>query len=179
MSDFFTKLIQSGQFVVENGCLKILGEYMLILPSGVAVHLYDELVKELGRRKAGIFMEEMGRFQVEAAAKRYIKRYNFKNLPKTKIEEFTLQVLNSVGWGDIEIVALNPAKATAQVLVKGGAFPTKWLLMNGKSSRPIDFWLKGMIREHFTVIFGSKMKVVEKKCLACGDPYCLFEVSKA
>jgi hypothetical protein len=179
MSDFLRELVESGQFAVEGGKIRMLGEYVMVFPSGVMVRLYGLLAKEIGRKKAEKLMEELGRFQVEAAARRYLERYNFKDMSKEKIYDFTVRILNAIGWGTVKVTGMDVTKKRAAVVVEGGAFPIKWLLINGKSSYPIDFWLKGMITEHFAVIFGGKMKVVEKKCLACGDPYCLFEVSKA
>lgn len=180
MSRFLTKLMQTGQFTFEEGHIRMLGEYVLLFPSGVVVHMYDVLLKKLGRKKTGKLLEEMGRYQVEAAAKRYLKRYSFSELSKSKIMDFTTKILNSTGWGMIEVSRMSMKNRSAQVIVRESTLPTKWLMLHkNNSKKPIDFWLKGLIKEHFTVIFGSKVKVVESKCIACGDKYCAFDVSKA
>ena len=180
MSKFLAKLMQTGQFSFEEGHVKMLGEYVLLYPSGVIVHLYDTLLKDIGAKKTEKLFEEMGSYQVEAAAKRYLKRYNFSKLSKTRIQNFTTRILNSTGWGMIRITRMSMKNRSARVVVEDSTFSAKWLMMHNKrSKKPLDFWLKGLIKEHFTVIFGSKVNVVETKCLACGHKFCVFEVSKA
>jgi predicted hydrocarbon binding protein len=51
--------------------------------------------------------------------------------------------------------------------------------MFGKSSEPIDSYLCGMAEESYRALLGKPVEVKETKCIACGDPYCQFEVFPA
>ena len=43
--------------------------------------------------------------------------------------------------------------------------------MFGKSYKPIDFYLCGILEEAYTAYLGKEVKIKETKCIACGDPY--------
>ncbi len=176
---FFTKLMESGQLRIDdNGHIILFGEYMFLLPAGPAVKLMDLLKKEVGGKKAGKIIMKLGEYQVEMAAQRYLKRFGLKEVDRKKIFDFTSNIIkNILGWGDIVFDYVSFEEKKARIFVKSGAFPLKYKLLYKKSSRsPVCYWLAGILRKHFSVIFGKEMKIKETKCLACGNNFCEFQV---
>ncbi len=173
--DFFTNLIRSGKLIVDsNGNAKLFDEFILLMPIGVLVKLRERLVKNIGEAKTNKIFMELGEFQVEAAAKRYIKKLNFQKIDKRKIMEFTSYILNILGWGNVIIEKFSFNEKTASIILKNSTFSLKYKLLFKDSNKPIDYWVAGMLKKHFSVIFETKLDIKEEKCMACGDNFCKF-----
>lgn len=175
---FFTSLIEKGEFrVTEQGHLQVLNELMFLVPSPVMVHMYHRSCEGMGEEDAAVFFREMGRFQVEQAAERYVDQYNFDEMSKRKIMDFTSKVIKIIGFGDIEFSAFDRENQTATVKLAESVFAARYRDQYGDSDHPVDHWLAGILEKHFGVIFGVEAEAEEVSCEAQGDKNCVFEIS--
>ncbi len=176
MPVFFKQLIETGQFsITEDGHALLFGEFVILMPSGVFLQMVSLLEKETSKKKAHDILMKLGEFQLEAAVKRYEKRYDIQSADKRKIITFLFDILNILGWGTVEIEELSFDKRTVRVIVKNGVLGEKYRMMYGKKNKePVDFYLAGWLRRTFELIFGQKMNIKETKCIAKGDKYCEF-----
>ncbi|MBU5537076.1 MAG: 4-vinyl reductase [Candidatus Aenigmatarchaeota archaeon] len=176
--NFLIELLETGQLRVdENGHLILFNEFGILTPSGVVVKLRELLERQFGEKVADKILMKLGEYQVEAAAKRYIKILGIHRLDKNKIIQFTEKILNVLGWGKILVQPFHDSIVT--VIMKESALGIRYRKMYKKNSkRPIDFWVAGMLKKHFSVIFETEVKVKETKCMAMGHPYCEFLIKK-
>lgn len=170
--------METGQFYIDReGHTVLLGEYVILFPVGVVLQLQQSIEKILGEEKAKEVITALGEFQVEAAARRYIKRFNFQKLDKRKIMDLTTRIINILGWGNVLVNKMSLKDKTAHIILKESTLSLKYKHVYQKeSNKPIDYWVAGILKKHFSLIFGTEVEIKETKCLACGDPYCEFIV---
>ena len=175
-SSFFTQLIETGQFLIdEEGHAILLGEYLLLIPPSVILKLQGILEKELGKNKTEKILSELGEVQIEKALDRYVKNYDMSKLDKTKIADFGMKVFSSIGWGQAIFKSFSFQNKTADIILKDNILCLKYKELYKKlSKRPIDFYISGMIKKVCKRWLEANVEVKEIKCLACGDPYCEF-----
>jgi len=176
--NFLKELMETGQFYIdEDGHLILLGEYAILSPAGVLLKLQQLLEENVGKEKTEKILMSLGEFQVESAARRYIKRFHFQKIDKRQIADLTFKIINSLGWGDVTIKKISFKDKTADVILKNSTLSLKYKqLFQKNSERPIDYWLAGILKKHFSLIFGEEMEIKEVKCLAKGDEFCEFIV---
>ena len=168
------ELIESGQFSVDDfGHAKVFGEYILLLPVPVLIHLQTMLEKELGAKKAGAFLEEIGVYQVRQALERYKKRLGIQKVDKTKIMEFEKKIINIIGFGNVDTkVVFNGS--VIDITLNNPTVAIKYAEINGKCRHPVDFYLGGILKGSFSTLTGKDMTVEEVRCAAMGDSVCRF-----
>lgn len=178
VGSFFIDLLKTGQVVAEDGTFMFLNEYFLLIPVRTFLRLREKLVEKLGE-KADDILKEVGRYQVAQAIKRYSKTMGFEKLDKIKITEFGMNVMNLMGHGVFEIVSFDYKKKKLVVRSKNVPSAIEYKLLYGKSKRPIDSYICGIWEEAYTRLFNTDMSCTEMKCMACGDPFCQFEIKPA
>lgn len=179
MSDdmFFTNLLDTGEFrVSDTGNIQIMNEYIFLIPSPAMAHLYGRMEERAGREEAAEMLRDMGRFQVQQAAERYVDQYNFDEMSHEKIQDFTSKVIKLNGFGDVRFTEFDPDTERATVELKTSVFASRYRDVNGESETPVDHWLAGILEKHFSVIFDMDAEVEEEECVAMGDDRCLFTV---
>ena len=103
-SAFFSKLIESGQFNVEDsGHAMLFGEYLLMVPPSVMLKLQMDLEKMVGKKRSQKLLSDLGEYQISQALERYVKRFSIKKIDKRKILDFEKNILNILGWGDFSL----------------------------------------------------------------------------
>lgn len=174
--NFLFELMKTGHIKIDTtGHIIAFDEYIYLLPSGVVLKLRELLETSLGPDKADNLIKELGKFQVEAAAKRYVKTLGIEKLSKMKLMEFTYNIINILGWGLITIDKLSIENKTAHITLRESALALKYKKTYQKTSdRPIDFWIAGILEKHFSVILQTDVEVNETKCIAMGHPFCEF-----
>src|SRR3989304_8120635 len=125
--NFLVELMQNGQIKIDDaGHIIGFNEYIFLLPSGDVLKLRELLEKSLGPDKADKIMKEVGKFQVEAAAKRYTKNLGIEKLSKIRLMEFTYNIINILGWGLVNIDNLSLEEKSAHITLKQGALALKY-----------------------------------------------------
>lgn len=170
---FFLKLLESGQVVVEKGNFMFLNEFFILLPTKTFLKLRELLTKEMGKR-ADPFLKDLGKYQVTHALKRYSKTIKIEGLDRAKITEFGMGVMNLMGHGTFKVASFDEKK----IVIKSKNVPTavEYPLLYGKSKKPIDVFLCGLLEEAFSRLMNKKMVCTETKCRARGDSMCVFEI---
>jgi predicted hydrocarbon binding protein len=81
-------------------------------------------------------------------------------------------IFAAIGFGQMEIekLTLNPPYALTQVY---NSFECQ--LAPETQTKPYSHFIRGIIAGYMTTVLGVKMKVEEIKCVAKGDPNCIFE----
>ncbi len=177
-SEFFEKMLEAGQFsITEDGHALLFGEFVMLFPSGTVLKLIELLEKEVGETKASKIIFKLGEFQLEAAIKRYKKRYDIDKQDKRKILTFLFDILNILGWGYAKIDEISFEKKYAKITMKNSALPEKYLVTyKKKRKRPIDQYLLGWFSKTFFYMFEKEVRAKETKCMVCGDKYCEFDI---
>lgn len=176
---FFSHLIDTGQFRVDDeGRALLFGEFLFLIPPSVLVKLRDVLIEEIGLERAGQILFELGKFQIEKGAERYVKKYNLDKMTRDEIIEFTSNIFKVLGWGNIEVEKLDLENYEVSILVKDPVFPEKYLQLKGeKADRSICSYLEGLFTKAFTGYMGKEVKIKEKSCAAAtGEKYCRFVI---
>ena len=115
---------------------------------------------------------------------RNLGAYWFVQLRKQRIthgnveEEIRLGIdtLNLAGWGSINIDYFDQATRTVSATLDHSSFAAEYLNLRGRSKKPIDDWVCGAVCGALSVIVNEPtLQGVETKCIACGDPACVFE----
>jgi len=175
---FFIDLLKTGQVIAEDGTFMFLNEYFLLLPVRTFLNLREKLIEKLGK-KAEDVLKEVGSYQVAQALKRYSKTIGFEKLDQVKINEFGINVMNLMGHGIFEIVSFDEKEKKVIARSKNVPSAIEYSIVYGKSKTPIDSYICGIWEEAYSRLFNTKMSCVETKCMACGDPFCQFEIKPA
>lgn len=175
---FFTNLIEKGMLrITDTGHLQLLNEAMFLTPAPVMVHAYHRACQEMGEEKAAEFFREMGEYQVEQAAERYVEKYNFDEMSKQKIQDFTSKIIRLNGFGNVQFTELDRENESATVKLEESVFAVHYRRQHGEPNHPVDHWLTGLLEKHFGVVFDMNTEVEETSCEAMGDEQCIFKIS--
>lgn len=176
VESFFINLLKSGQMRVEKGTFMFLNEFLFLFPVKTFLKLRERLIEKLGN-ETDDFLKEMGRYQVTHAMKRYSKTIKIEKLNKVKISEFGIKVMNLLGHGMYDVISFDEKRKKIIIISKNVPTAIEYPLIYGKKSKtPIDSFICGIWEEAYTRFLNVDMKCIETKCLACGDPYCQFEI---
>ena len=127
------------------------------------------LKKEYGDEEAQRILWEVGRFQIKQSLVRYKKLFKIEKMEKRKFFEFGSKIGEILGLGKFEL-------RDDLAVCKNNPIAMEYTLMFGKSNKPIDSYICGILEEAYKAYLGKEVRVKETKCIACGDPYCQFEV---
>lgn len=168
------ELLEKGEArFTEEGHIIVIGEYGFLLPMRVFLQLNEMLKKRL--KDKGKFMYDLGKFQVEEAIKRYKKAFGIQKLDRTKVVEFFLQPTRLMGLGNLEAKNLDYEKGEGTYIMFENAAAKLYLMTRGKTKKPIDHFLCGVIASGIKSFSGKNIECIETKCIACGDKFCQFE----
>ena len=175
---FFIKLLQSGQVRIEDGTIMFLNEFFLLTPVKTFLKMRETLLKKMGSDGED-FLKDMGKYQVSHAVQRYSKTIGFEKLDKMKITEFGVNVMDLMGQGEYKILSFDGENGEIVVTSKNVPTAKEYLLLYGKSKKPIDSFVCGIWEEAFSRVLDKNLKCIETKCIACGDKICQFEIFPA
>ncbi len=173
---FFTDLINNGQFVIDkSGHAVLFGEYVILFPSKIVLELVERLTDKIGSEEAYRMLLDLAKLQVGEACKRYISRFGIKTADKTKILEFFIKIVDTLGWGGIAVKSVSFKEKTFEVLSKNTVlslrFKEKYKI---NATRPTDVYLLGVIQKMFECLLEVELDVVESSCMAMGHSECRF-----
>jgi len=174
--NFFTNTISSGQFAVdENGHAKLFGEYVIFFPSKVILELIEILESKISHEKLKEILLEVSEFQIKQAYKRYISKFGMDKIDKRKIIDFSIDVLNMLGWGKVAIINTSLNDKTFDVFSKSAIMPIRYHEKHGSTSKnPVDTYLLGLLKGIFECVFETDLVAEETKCMAMGHNECRF-----
>ena len=164
-----------GKIKIEKGTIQFLRAHNILLPVRSLFKLMESLKERIGEGETEEILREVGRFQIKQALVRYTKVLGIEKIEKETFKELGREILKILGYGEYEII-VNYKEKMMYFKSDNAPIPTEYKEMYGLSEEPIDYYLCGMLEEVGHAFFGIPMKCVETKCIACGDPYCQFEV---
>ena len=169
MTNPFIEWLKIGKIRIENGNIIIFNATNILFPTRSWLKFCKLLEEELGKEKAEEFQRKVGEFQIAQALHRYKKLFNIEKIEKEKFFEMGAYIAEVLGLGIWKI-------SKNKTIIENNPISSEYKLMFGKSSKPIDHYLAGMIKNVYQSYSGKPVVVKETKCIACGDPYCQFEV---
>ena len=131
-------------------------------------HLY-------GKKAACEVIYGIGKFQAGQGTKIINKRFGYADKIKDikKIMEFNLNQTEVVGAGKLKWIKVDFDNQI--FIVKGDStFAREYKKLFGLTSYPVDYFLGGCIAGGLEVVLNKKMFCDEIKCIAQGDPTCIF-----
>lgn len=175
-ASFFTRLIENGQFKVdEEGHAVLNGEFLLMVPPPVLIHMQQRLADQLGQDAMEDFMADAGRYQVEQAIERYIERYDIDQLSKEHIIEFAEELLRVLGWGLIMIDRFDIQEHAVKVVVRHPTLPSVHRNQLGEHAEtPICHYLRGILERGMGAVMEDDLDMVEASCAAVEGDTCVF-----
>jgi len=147
--------------------LLVLNERSITLRVDSLANIIKRLYEVFGSGGATI-LYEMGMELGENAVKKTKERYNIKGVEVLKailIERITK------GWGIPELEEFNEEKNIAIIRVHELC---ECIPFKGMKKEANSYFFKGYLTGILKNLFNKEVKVIEEKCVAKGDPYCLF-----
>jgi predicted hydrocarbon binding protein len=172
VENFFEYLQKMGKIRLEDGQIIIFNATNIIFPTRSLLFLMQLLEKKYGSKESEEILKEVGKFQIRQAMIRYKKLFEIEKWEKRKFLEFETKISELLGLGKWEIKEFLARSKTNPIAIE-------YKLMFGESKKPIDFFICGILEEAYKSYLGKPVEVKETKCIACGDPYCQFEVFPA
>jgi hypothetical protein len=175
----FLEWLKLGKIRIENGTIIFLDAHNILLPVRGLLWLMKILKEKIGEEECKKILENLGEFQINQALVRYSKILSIEKMEKYKWIKLGVQEIAKIlGYGDFEVEHRLQEKI---VIFKSKNQPIaiEYKLMFGKSEKPIDYYLSGIIKGFCISLLNIPLKCIETKCIACGDPYCQFEVFPA
>lgn len=176
-SGFFTRLIESGDFRIDDdGHATLNGQYLLMIPPPVIIHLQEELADEVGEETMEALIRDAGAYQVRQSVDRYVDRYGWEDLSREKIYDYVQDLLRVLGWGRIEIRKMAEETGTIAVSNRKPTLPAVYRDRKDEpADGPICHYLSGLLSQAFDTIFDFDVELEETQCAATGGEHCIFE----
>lgn len=176
-SSFFTSLIESGQFRVDGkGHALLFGEFLLLMPPPVILHMQERLSERLGREEMTTFMADMGRYQIDQAVERQADRYDLENVNRDTLQERTFDIFNILGWGNAEVDRFDHTTGECRVVVRHPTLPSVYRNRNDDlADRPICHFVRGILERDLEILTDHAIELEETTCAATGGDVCVFE----
>jgi predicted hydrocarbon binding protein len=147
--------------------LLVLNERSITLRIDSFANITERLYKVFGSGAATI-LYEMGMELGENAVKKTSKKYNIKGVEVLKAI-FTERIAK--GWGIPELEKFDEEKSLAIIKVYElfECIPFKGMYKESRS-----YFFKGYLAGILKTLFNNEVHIIEERCVAKGDPYCLF-----
>jgi len=176
--NLFLQLLRAGKArLTDDGLIISLGEAVMMMPVRTFLFMQSQVIHELGKRGKRVLFN-IGYYQSNEAVKRYVKEHvlDIKRVNKEKLFNFFLKLSSMLGLGVFEVIHLDFEEK--KLIIRNSNLPTAklYLLTRGKSKTPIDCYICGLFVGGFSPLFEVELECLETKCIACGDPYCQFEL---
>ncbi|MBI4147548.1 hypothetical protein HY494_02760 [Candidatus Woesearchaeota archaeon] len=89
-----------------------------------------------------------------------------------------LQQIVLLGFGELTCVKLNLEEGVALYKNENSPFAKYLRQMYGLTATPVDAYLSGVLAGTLQAVTGKVLVCIETKCIAKGDPCCLFEIKQ-
>ncbi len=165
ISPFLKKLLFARQFSIINGKIEVLGKKQSMLPSSLVLELQNTNLKsyEIGKKVSLEVMRDFGK-KLGTAQGGMLR--NIKDIYET------------FGLGSFEVSNLDNKNKKVVVRIRESPTALAHLDKNKKSANPICLLTSGLLAGMFSYLFSNQIESKEVKCLAKGDEFCEFLMSK-
>lgn len=168
ISSFFKKLLLSRTVEIDSGEFKLFNTNFFL--GSVKSHylLREELKKKNSLDILYMFGERISKDILE-----YFKKIGGG---KEESVKFWLNMINLAGFGEIEILEINPKNTSAAIKCKNSPIAREYFRLN--KSEMVDETLSGIIGGFFKEWFGKEIICKEISCVAKRNNHCQFEIKK-
>lgn len=143
------------------------GKQAVILRNVTFAAIHERLSEILGESPAAFVLFEAGR----GCGKRSIERLASETRASGKALLAEVGKLKEVeGWASISFNKFNVETGAGAIIVKD-SFEA---LGRGPSKQPVCQFLRGYLSSVVSHVVGKEVVLIETKCIAKGDPYCVF-----
>jgi hypothetical protein len=147
----------------------------MILPMHTILDITHSLQQKYGQ-DANMLLYQVGERQTVLAIDYMKTKFGFKR--DTDVINSVLQQSTLLGYGNFRLLNLDVEKGLAVFKNLNNPFAKAYLSNYGLAKEPIDYYFSGTKAGIIEAIAGEALAAFETKCIAKGDPYCLFEVRK-
>lgn len=168
-------MLKTGRFKVEkDGKILSEGVQMILLPALTLAKLYKDVDSEV--------LYELGIYQAEKAIKLYKKYFGLAPLKAAlkilsgifdDVVKFMIKSWSVDGWGELIIEKFDKKRKELVIVNYVNPVAHCYVREFGKTNKPIDYYLVGLIEGVAKYVFRNAT-CKETKCIACGDPACVF-----
>lgn len=142
------------------------GKYDALILGTEELGLVFERIKEVYGTGGEVLLYHIGEMLGEQSG----KKYSVKHVTSEFIMEDFL-AFQAFGWGIPKIEYVNVEEKTIVVRLYN-LFESR--VVKGKKDKVNCHFTRGYLKGIYSMFFNKKMKAEEVKCIAKGDPYCLF-----
>ncbi len=142
----------------------------ITIPLAMVKGLLKEFRRVLGEDAASTILWYQG-FSAGGSIYEWFKSV-FKFAREREILELAGTLAGLCGWGLVEVVEIDEGACKARIRLYN-SFECSLFLGEGKRA---SHFFRGLVAGFLTGYFGVKVRAVEVKCIAAGDPYCEFKV---
>jgi len=169
-------MLKTGHINLKDGLIVIFKGHNFLFPIRSFLKLCEILIGKVGEKETDDIFKEVGTFQLLQAAQRYTVLFDLEKMEKRKFIKFGTKIFEMLGMGKYEFLNWDENNKIITVISRNVPTAIEFKMIYGKTLKPIDSFVCGVIEATFYLYFNTPMKCVETKCIACGDPYCQFEV---
>ncbi|MDE1825425.1 MAG: 4-vinyl reductase [Candidatus Micrarchaeota archaeon] len=162
----FEHLMTTGQIVVKDGDIEMMGNRM-IMPNS---KMLSELIFTFNDSKDIIYKiyEATKKSFMEGTATEIGKKYEFDF---HGYFEWLTKIAMIVGWGKFTWEILDEEKKIGQIVVEDSAIAND---LKGMVTRPVDHFIRGLIAGGASISLKANIDVIEEECIALGASKCKF-----
>ncbi|MFH1664111.1 MAG: 4-vinyl reductase [archaeon] len=167
LNNYFDKFIFTGQVKFSNGNFFLIDIPFLVFPAEI---LADFLFNASEEDSKKIY------FSVKKSMKKFIPLLQARP-PYSGISlvNFVSEFFINSGFGHVRVVHFDEVNSRAIILVSSSPFSVSF---RGKSKKPIDHILRGIIAGIFSFALEKDLDCVETKCVSMNSSECEFIVNK-
>jgi len=173
ISEFFNHLVSYGGFCIEEGTIKIWGDYSIFVPINAFITLFDKMKEEIGEKETEEIFYWLGRMNGKNATEMLIKRFgaNKKDIP------LFVNGATQDGMGYLQIHEYDKKNFKYGVVVgTNSILAESHKKHNGVQKKQIDYYLAGILAGGVEPLINKDYEVEEIECVAKGDKKCTYYV---
>lgn len=164
------KLMFSRQLTFSDGQIKLFSENLLFVPSDF-VSTYTETIKDNTDAIKNLYLAAK-KSTKEKFGIAIGKEYGFAFRDYTK---WFADIIELSGWGMLKWKDIDEAGRRGVISLTNSIVASS---LKGKVQTQCDHIMRGFIAGGASVAFKEDMDVIEEKCIALGDPECIFVIGK-
>jgi|GEM_PF-5859343 len=165
MLKIFQDLLLLKKVKIEEGKFTLLGQRVCVAPIETLGSMTGLSLKN---NTASSLYEAVRTSFSSGWAEASKREFNFKPQDYFK---WLIDLAHLNGWGNNELVEFNIDAREGTIKVSNGPI-SEWF--KGKTDSPVDHVYRGLIAGGLSTSFKMDIDVIETKCAAKGDSYCLF-----
>ena len=171
------KVIRFGALQWKDGKLLLHGIPVFIALASTIILQQKILDNVCGKSMTCSIMYSLAKLQAKQGTAVMMERFGYahKIEDKKKIFEFNMGQSDVLGSGKLIGIKLDFNKQIFIIKSKS-TFAEEYKRTFGLETHPVDYFLRGSLAGGLEPLVNKKMLCIETKCVAQGNPYCIFVI---